>query len=59
MYITTGAPTLALIPLGFVMLPGSIAQQKTEGTFDFIWTLPAPRSAQATSTFSPPASCPE
>ncbi|MGD0220405.1 MAG: ABC transporter permease [Acidimicrobiales bacterium] len=51
LYITTGAPTLALIPLGFVMLPGSVGQQKIEGTFDYIWALPAPRSAQATSTF--------
>jgi ABC-2 type transport system permease protein len=51
MYITTGAPTLALIPLGFVMLPASVAQQKTEGTFEYIWSLPSPRSAQAASTF--------
>ena len=26
-------------------------QQKVEGTFDFIWSLPTPRSAQAASTF--------
>jgi ABC-2 type transport system permease protein len=51
LYITTGAPTLALIPLGFVMLPSSVAQQKMEGIFDYIWSLPSPRSAQATSTF--------
>jgi ABC-2 type transport system permease protein len=51
LYITTGAPTLALIPLGFVMLPGSVASEKAEGTFDYIWSLPAPRSAQATATF--------
>jgi ABC-2 type transport system permease protein len=51
LYITTGAPTLALIPLGFAMLPGSIGTQKDEGTFDYVWTLPAPRSAQAAATF--------
>jgi ABC-2 type transport system permease protein len=51
LYITTGAPTLALIPLGFAMLPGSVSQQKSEGTFEYLWTLPTPRSAQATSTF--------
>ena len=51
LYITTGAPTLALIPLGFVMLPGTVAEQKLEGTFDYIWSLPSPRSAQAASTF--------
>jgi ABC-2 type transport system permease protein len=49
--IVSGTPTLALIPLGFVMVPGGISQQRLEGTFDFIWSLPAPRSAQVVSTF--------
>jgi len=47
----TETPTLALIPLGLLMLPESVNQQRLEGTFDFIWSLPAPRTAQATSTF--------
>lgn len=50
-YIVTGIPTVALIPLGFVMLPGAVGQQKTQGTYEYIWSLPAPRSAQAASTF--------
>jgi ABC-2 type transport system permease protein len=52
LYIATGTPTLALIPLGLVMVPGSVAQQRIEGTFDFIWSLPSPRTAQAVSTFA-------
>jgi ABC-2 type transport system permease protein len=51
LYIATGTPTLALIPLGFLMLPESVNQQRLEGTFDFIWSLPVPRTAQASSTF--------
>jgi len=51
LYIVTGTPTLALIPLGLVMVPIGVSQQKVERTFDFIWSLPAPRSAQAASTF--------
>jgi ABC-2 type transport system permease protein len=51
LYIATGTPTLALIPLGLVMIPASVSQQRLEGTFDFTWSLPAPRTAQATSTF--------
>jgi ABC-2 type transport system permease protein len=51
LFIATGTPTLALIPLGFVMVPIGVSQQRVEGTFDFIWSLPAPRSAQAASTF--------
>ena len=51
LYIVTGTPTLALIPLGLVMVPIGVSQQKVERTFDFIWSLPAPRSAQTASTF--------
>ena len=51
LYIATGTPVLALIPLGLVMLPASVSQQRLEGTFDFTWSLPAPRTAQASSTF--------
>lgn len=29
----------------------NVARERLEGTFDFIWSLPVPRSAQATSTF--------
>ncbi|MGE5225416.1 MAG: ABC transporter permease [Planctomycetaceae bacterium] len=52
LYIATGTPTLALIPLGLVMVPGGVSQQRIEGTFDFIWSLPSPRTAQAVSTFT-------
>jgi ABC-2 type transport system permease protein len=52
LYIATGAPTLALIPLGLVMVPNAILIQRIEGTFDYVWSLPAPRSAQAASAFS-------
>jgi ABC-2 type transport system permease protein len=52
LFIATGTPTLALIPLGFVMVPGGVTQQRLEGTFEFIWSLPVPRTAQAASTFT-------
>jgi ABC-2 type transport system permease protein len=48
-FIATGTPTLALIPLGFAMVPAAVGQQRLEGTIDFIWSLPSPRSAQITS----------
>jgi ABC-2 type transport system permease protein len=51
LYITTGTPVLALIPIGFVLVPASVGQEKTAGTFDFTWSLPVPRSAQAVATF--------
>jgi ABC-2 type transport system permease protein len=51
LYIATGTPALALIPLGFSMIPNTVCQQKLSGTFEFIWSLPGPRSAQGASTF--------
>jgi ABC-2 type transport system permease protein len=54
-YITTGAPTLILLMVGFVMVPQIIAAMRTEGTFDYIWSLPVPRmahvAADATNMF--------
>jgi ABC-2 type transport system permease protein len=52
LYIATGAPTLALIPLGFVLVPNAVMQDKLRGTFDYVWSLPVPRSAHAVSTFT-------
>ena len=52
LYIATGAPTLALIPLGFVVVPTGVMQDKLQGTFDYVWSLPTRRSAQMLSTFT-------
>jgi ABC-2 type transport system permease protein len=51
-FIVTGVPTLALIPIGFVLLPSIIGQHKTAGTYDFILSLPVPRSASVASTLT-------
>ena len=50
--ITTGVPTLALVPMGFVLVPANVASQRMAGTFDFIWSLPVPRSAQVAASFA-------
>jgi len=44
-FLTTGAPTLALITLGLVLVPQVVADAKTQGTFDYMWSLPIPRLA--------------
>ncbi len=51
-YLATAAPVLALIPVGFVHVPNVIGQQKLEGTYDFMWSLPVPRSAGALASFT-------
>lgn len=44
-FLTTGGPTLALITFGLVMVPQVVADAKTQGTFDYMWSLPIPRMA--------------
>lgn len=51
-FLVSGIPALAIIPIGFVMVPGAIMQHKFQGTYDFVWSLPAPRTASAAATFS-------
>lgn len=52
LYIATGAPTLALIPIGFVLVPAMVASQRMADTYDFIWSLPVPRLVSAMSSFT-------
>jgi ABC-2 type transport system permease protein len=55
-YLTTGAPALILITVGLVMVPQLVSNARTEGTFDYIWSLPVPRmvhiAADATNVFA-------
>lgn len=52
LFIATGAPALALIPVGMALVPSVILQEKLDGSYDFTWTLPVPRSATVLSAFS-------
>jgi len=51
-FIVTGTPALALFPVGFVMLPTAIARRKLAGSYDYVRSLPAPRSATIAATAS-------
>jgi len=50
-YIATGAPVLAIIPVGMAVIPGIVMQHKFDQTYDFLWSLPVPRLAIAASNF--------
>ncbi|MBU1865349.1 MAG: ABC transporter permease [Actinobacteria bacterium] len=50
-FIATGAPTLAIIPVGMAVIPGIVMQHKFDQTYDFLWSLPVPRLAIAASNF--------
>lgn len=42
-YLTTGAPTISLLMVGLVLVPQVVALSRTQGTFDYIWSLPVSR----------------
>lgn len=44
-YLATGAPTLLLIMLGLVVAPQWVSQSRTEGSLDWMRTLPVRRMA--------------
>jgi ABC-2 type transport system permease protein len=43
LFLATGAPTIALVSMGLVLVPQMVAQAKTEGTLDYMRSLPVPR----------------
>jgi ABC-2 type transport system permease protein len=51
-FIATGAPTLAIIPVGMTLVPATVAQYKWSDTYDFLWSLPVPRLMTAASNFT-------
>jgi ABC-2 type transport system permease protein len=51
-FLVSGIPALSLIPVGFVMVPILVMQEKARGTHDFTWSLPVPRLVPAAATFT-------
>lgn len=51
-FLVTGIPALALVPVGFVLVPSMITERKLRDTYDFISSLPVPRMVSAAATFT-------
>ena len=47
LFLSTGVIVITLATVGLVLGPQLIAAQKAENTYDFIWSLPVPRSTAA------------
>lgn len=45
LFLATGAPTITLITVGLVMTPQQLSQARTEGSLDWMRTLPVPRAS--------------
>lgn len=46
-FLSTGATVVTLITVGLVLGPQLVVQQRLSGTYDYLWSLPVPRSASA------------
>src|SRR5262245_16083814 len=42
LYLAPGAPTIALIVIGMVMVPRGVGRQKLTGVFDYVRAMPVP-----------------
>jgi ABC-2 type transport system permease protein len=51
-FVVTGVPVVNLITAGLIFEPQVVASQRQVGSYDFIQSLPVPRSAAATAWFS-------
>lgn len=47
LYLSTGVAVVTLITVGLVLGPQLVANHKTAGTYDFMWSLPVPRTTHA------------
>jgi ABC-2 type transport system permease protein len=52
LYVVSGAPALAVLTSGLIGVTTMVVERKEAGNWDFIWSLPAPRSAAVASTFT-------
>ncbi len=51
-YLSTGAIVVTLITVGLVVGPQLVASQKARQVYDFMWSLPVPRSSAAAAWVS-------
>ncbi|WP_343955743.1 ABC transporter permease [Yaniella flava] len=43
LFLSTGAPAMLLLTIGLVLVPQAVARMRTDGTFEFMRSLPVPR----------------
>ena len=51
-FLVTGAPVMNLITAGLIFEPQLVAEQRTRGTYEFLQSLPVPRSAAALAWYT-------
>lgn len=43
LFLSTGAPAMLLLTIGLVVVPQAVSRMRTDGTFEFMRSLPVPR----------------
>jgi ABC-2 type transport system permease protein len=52
LFVSTGVPVILMVMLGLMMGPQLVADQRIQGTYEFLRALPAPRTAAALAWYS-------
>lgn len=52
LYLSTGVLVITLITVGMVMSPQFVAQAKASDQYDFLWSLPVPRTTAALASLT-------
>jgi ABC-2 type transport system permease protein len=52
LFIVSGSPAAAVLTSGLIGVTTMVVERKETGSWDFVWSLPAPRSAVVASTFT-------
>ena len=52
LYLTTGVTVISMVTIGFVLAPQLIAQQKIAGTYEYLWSLPVPRTTSVAASLT-------
>jgi len=52
LFLATGVTVISMITVGLVLVPQLIAARKYAGIYDYMWSLPVPRSASVASSLT-------
>ncbi len=52
LYLATGVTVISMITMGLVLVPQLIASRKHAGTYDYMWSLPVPRTTSVAASLT-------
>jgi ABC-2 type transport system permease protein len=52
LFLATGVTTITMISVGLVLVPQLVAQRKSAGVHDYLWSLPVPRTTSVAASLT-------